>query len=97
VCATTIYPSEDYLAIRLAVYSRMMLDRGLQFGIIAGSWKKLSLLPMRIAFGNSGLRWPGGKRITIIWPATMFERKGPGFDLPIASGNAETGRKQWVT
>ena len=27
------------------------------------------------AIGNSGLRWPGGKRLPSIWPRPMFERR----------------------
>src|ERR1700674_1718975 len=36
------------------------------------------------AIGNSGLRWPGGKRITINLAPADVRKEGPSFDLPIA-------------
>src|SRR6202790_3085445 len=38
------------------------------------------------AIGNSGLRWPGGKRITINLAPADVRKEGPSFDLPIALG-----------
>src|SRR6202035_2325737 len=38
------------------------------------------------AIGNSGLRWPGGKRITINLAPADVRKEGTSFDLPIALG-----------
>src|SRR6202040_3283342 len=38
------------------------------------------------AIGNSGLRWPGGKRITINLAPADVRKEGPSFNLPIAVG-----------
>jgi magnesium chelatase family protein len=38
------------------------------------------------AIGNSGLRWPDGKRITINLAPADVRKEGPSFDLPIALG-----------
>ena len=38
------------------------------------------------AISNSGLRWPGGKRITINLAPADVRKEGPSFDLPIALG-----------
>src|SRR5258708_34387459 len=36
------------------------------------------------AIGNSGLRWPGRKRITINLAPAEVREEGPSFDLPFA-------------
>jgi magnesium chelatase family protein len=36
------------------------------------------------AIGNSSLRWPSGKRITINLAPADVRKEGPSFDLPIA-------------
>jgi magnesium chelatase family protein len=38
------------------------------------------------AIGNSELRWPGGKRITINLASADVRKQGPSFDLPDCPG-----------
>src|SRR6202790_2886462 len=83
------YPRRSLGSRRLRWRSECMPDEGTPTIAVVGlpdTAVKESRDRVTSAIGNSGLRWPGGKRITINLAPADVRKEGPSFDLPIALG-----------